>query len=231
MNLRKTRVFWTFTLLLLLPILGVSAQISLMDYEQGLYSIPVSNPDFILFTIELGMTQADFPAEPLLRLIDRLASHPGAVFEKDGILIILAHALEDGLPIEGLVGKALEGLARNVSLQQIEQGLSQLLILLAETRDLFYSKGIFNAPAGAPQAVPTAIPTLRFNQLLIHVSGTIGDFLESGGSPFEGHLLYQGMHNRLTMLQGITLLPEDVELVLDRIEPSDLTQVALVAVR
>ena len=76
----------------------------------------------------------------------------------------------------------------------------------------------------------TAIPMPRFNQLLIHISEAIGEFLEGGGSPFEGHVLYQEVHNRLTMLQGVTLLAEDVELVLDRIEPSDLTQVALAAV-
>jgi hypothetical protein len=125
---------------------------------------------------------------------------------------------------------ALEGVARNVPLQSIEQGLSVRLVLLAETRDLLYSKGIFSGPAEAPQTVPTAIPMPRFNQLLIDISEAIGEFLESGGSPFEGHVLYQEVHNRLTMLQGVTLLAEDVELVLDRIEPTDLTQVALAAV-
>ena len=129
-----------------------------------------------------------------------------------------------------MLNEAFEGLARGVPLQLIERGLSVQLILLAETRDLLYSKGIFNMPAGSPQTVSTAIPMLRFNQLLIHVSETIGDFLEGGGSPFEGHVLYQEVHTRLTMLQGVTLLPEDVELVLERIGPSDLTQAALAAV-
>ena len=226
---RKLGALWIILPALLLA-MGASAQVPLMEYEQALYSIPVSNPDFILFAIELGMTQGDFPAEPLLRLIDRLGSHPEASFEKDSILLGLAHALKDGLPIEGLINKALEGLARSVSLQQIEQGLSKRLTLLAETRDLLYSRGIFSAPAGSPQTTATAIPTLRFNQLLIHISETIGDFLEGGGSPFEGHVLYQEVRNRLTMLQGVTLLPEDVELVLGRIGPSDLTDVAVAAV-
>lgn len=222
--------FWIVILLLVLPAMGVIAQVPLADYEHTLYSIPVSNPEFILSTIELAMGQPDFPAEPLLRLMVRLTDHPSPAFEKEAILITLAHAMENGLPIEGLINRAFEGLARGVSLQQIEWGLSQRLIVLAETRDLLYSKGIFSAPAGSPQAVTTAIPMARFNQLLIHISETIGEFLESGGSPFDGHVLYQEVHNRLTMLQGVTLLAEDVELVLDRIEPGDLTQVALAAV-
>ncbi|MCK5245798.1 hypothetical protein KAR02_02800 [Candidatus Bipolaricaulota bacterium] len=222
---RKLGVLWIIVIPLSLAV-GVLAQIPLMEYEQALYSIPVSNPDFILFAMELGMTQEDFPAQPLLQLIDRLANHQAPPFEKEAILLVLAHALEDGLPIESLINKAFEGLARGVPLQQIEQGLSKRLTLLAETWGLLLSKGILSVPAGSPQTVTTAIPTLRFNQLLIHVSETIGDFLEGGGSPFDGHVLYQEVRNRLTMLQGVTLLPEDVELVLERIGPSDLTRVA-----
>ncbi len=227
---RKIPVLWTMLLLPLLLAVGVTAQVPLMEYEQALYSIPVSNPGFILSTIEMGMTQGDFPAELLLRLIDRLVSHPAPSFEKEAILLVVAHALEDGLPIESLINETFEGLARGVPLQQIEKGLSVRRTLLVKTWGLLLSKGIFSVPAGSPQTVTTAIPMLRFNQLLIHVSETIGDFLEGGGSPYDGHVLYQQVRNRLTMLQGVTLLPEDVELVLDRIDPSDLTQVALAAV-
>lgn len=224
---RKIRMLWTIFLLpLLLVAVAVTAQIPLMEYEQALYSIPVSNPGFILSTIELGMTQEDFPAEPLMQLIDRLITQPAPPFEKEAILLVLAHASEDGLPIESLINKAFEGLARGIPLQQIKQGLSERLILLVRTGDLLYSKGIFSSPAGSTQTVPTAIPTPRFNQLIIHISETIGNFLEGGGSQFDGHVLYQEVRNRLTMLQGVTLLPEDVELVLERIGPSDLTQVA-----
>ena len=228
---RKVPNLWTILLLLLLPAVGAIAQIPLVEYEQALHSIPVSNPAFILSTIELGMTLTDFPAEPLLRLIDRLTSHPAPPFERESILLVLAHALEDGLPIESLINKASEGLARGIPLQQLERGLSDRLILLTETRDLLYTKGIFSVPAGAPQPVATAIPALRFNQLLIHISETIAEFLGGGGSPFdEDDVMYQEVRNRLTLLQGVTLLPEDVELVLNRIGPSDLTQVALAAV-
>ena len=217
-------------LLLALPAIGAMAQIPLLDYEQALCSIPVSNSDYILSAIDMGMMQEEFPAEPLLRLIERLAAHAAPAFEKEAILIILAHTMKDGLPIDGLISRASEGLARGVPLQQIEQGIAQRLILLRETRDLLYAKGVFSAPAGAPQTMANAIPTPRFNQLLIHISEALGEFLEGGGSPFEGHLLYQEVHNRLIMLQGVTLLVEDVELILDRIEAEDLTQVALAAV-
>jgi len=218
--------------LVLVALLGISgvAQIPLVEFERALLEIPVANPDRFLRAIEIGFGQADFPAEELLQLIERLATHTAPSPEKEALLLPIVSALEEGLPIEGLVNKAFEGLARRIPLPDIEHGLHQRLILLGEVRDLLYSKGVFSVAPGAPQSAPSAIPTPRFNHLLIHIADAIGDHLEGGGSPFDGHVLYQGVRERLIMLEGVTLPPEDVELVLERIGPSDLTDAALAAV-
>lgn len=217
-------------LVLVIFAMGAASATSLSDFEQALYAIPVSNASYILASIDLGMTQPDFPAEGLLRLIDRLTRYTAPAFEKEAVLLVIAHALSDGLPIDGLVNQALEGVARGVSLQWIEQDLSERLVLLSETRDLLYSKGIFSGNQGSSSSATPTIPIARFNQLLINISETIGDFLEGGGSPFDGHVLYEEVRNRLTMLEGVTLSSEDVALVLSRLDASDLTQVALAAV-
>jgi len=211
-------------------VLGVT-QTSSAEFERALSAIPLATGERILNAINIGLSQPDFPATDVLHLIGRLASSSAPNPEKEAILLKLAVTLEEGLPVDGLVSKTFEGLARNVALPQIEQGLKQRVVLLAEVRDLLFSKGIFSVPAGSPPpAGPTTLPTPRLNQLLVHISGAIGDHLEGGGSPFEGHLLFQQVRERLIMLQGVTLPQEDVDLVLTRIEPSDLAQVALAAV-
>ncbi len=217
-------------MMLLLLVAGATAGATLSEFEQALRAIPVSNLDYLLASIQLGMTQSDFPADGLMGLIDRLTRRTASAFEKEAVLLVIARGLSDGLPIEGLVNQALEGLARGVSMQWVEQDLSERLVLLSETRDLLYSKGIFSGSQGSSTAATPTIPTLRFNQLLINISETIGDFLAGGGSPFDGYVLYEEVRNRLTMLEGVTLSPDDVALVLDRIDASDLTQVALAAV-
>jgi hypothetical protein len=176
------------------------------------------------------MSQPDFPAVDVLRFIERLASTAYSAAEKEAVLVHVIAAMEDGLPVDGLVTKGLEGLARGVPMQQIEQSLHQRTILLAETRDLLYAKGIFSVAPGSPQSVPTALPTPRFNLLVTHISDTIADYLEGGGSPFEGETLYQEVRFRLTSLEGAILIAEDVDLVLKRVEPADMTRVALSAV-
>jgi len=216
----------------LLVWLGTSAitQIPVSEFEQALRAIPVSDINRCVAAVELGLSQSDFPAVEVLQLIGRLATTPYSAQEKEALLLNVVVAVEEGLPADGLVTKGLEGLARGVPVPQIGQRLHQRLILLAETRDLLYAKGIFSVAPGSPQSVPTALPTPRFNLLVTHISDTIADYLEGGGSPFEGQTLYQEVRFRLTSLEGVTLNAADVDLVLKRIEPADLTRVALSAV-
>jgi len=207
-----------------------AAQTPISDFEEAFLTIPVSDVARFITAVELGMSQPDFPAVDVLRFIERFASTAYSASEKEAVLVHVIAAMEDGLPVDGLVTKGLEGLARGVTLQQIEQSLHQRTILLAETRDLLYAKGIFSVAPGSPQSVPTALPTPRFNLLVTHISDTIADYLEGGGSPFEGETLYQEVRFRLTSLEGAILIAEDVDLVLKRIEPADMTRVALSAV-
>lgn len=207
----------------------VHAQITLSDLSRSLTAIPLIEAERIVAAFAIGFAQEVFPAEWVFRFIDRLASAPGDPAEKEQLLMILVRALEDGLPIDELVNQGFEGLARGIPLPDIERRLSQRLILLIEVRDLLYAVGVFSAPPGTP-AVPSALPAARFYPLVMHVADAVGDYLDGGGSPLEGHAIYQQVLLRLTTLQGVTLPIEDVRLVLDRIGPSDLAQVALSAV-
>jgi len=226
------RARWIGPVVLLLVALGLPAhaEIPLADYEAVLLAIPVSDLGRVLGAIEFSLSQPDFPAFETLQYLDRLAASRYSVQEREALLSDIVVALEEGLPIEGLVTKGLEGLARGVPAAGIRQSLHQRLVLLAETRDLLYAKGIFSVAPGSPQSVDTALPTPRFNLLVTHISDTIADYLEGGGSPFEGQTLMQEVRFRLTSLEGAILNAADVELVLKRIEPADLTRVALSAV-
>jgi len=207
-----------------------AAEIALSDFARAIQSIPVSDIQRVLTAIESGLAQEDFPAPQTLQWIERLAASPFSAQEKESLLLHTVIALENGLPVDGLVTKGLEGLARAVGAPKIEQSLKQRLILLGETRDLLIAKGIFSVAPGSPQAVATALPTPRFNLLVTHISGTVADYLEGGGSPFEGETLYREVRSRLLSLEGAILVPEDVDLALKRIEPADLTRMALCAV-
>jgi len=230
MSTRRTECLATFLALMLGLTLTAHADIPLIDFEAALAAVPVSDVGRAIAAIEVGTGQQDFPSFEMMQYLQRLATTAYSESERESLLVDVFAALEEGLPIDGLITKGLEGLARGVPAVSIHQSLHQRRILLAETRDLLYAKGIFSVAPGSPQSVDTALPTPRFNLLVTHISDTIADSLEGGGSPFEGQMLLQEVRFRLTSLSGAILNPADVELVLKRLEPADLTRVALSAV-
>ena len=232
---------------LLIGAATASAQISLETFNQALSAIPLAAHDRILAAIETGISQPEFPSDRLLALIQRLGPIAGPAKEKESILLMLtramerglpidgllpagfelARALEEGLSIEGVVLEALKGIAQGSPVSVIVAGITQRLALSWEVRDLLFAREIFRAPDGISQAPPTALPAARFDQLVVQIADTVSDYLEGGGSPFDGQILYELVSDRLRRLPEAVVRPEDVDLVLDRIGPPDLTEIAL----
>ncbi|MDD5646688.1 MAG: hypothetical protein PHW86_05920 [Candidatus Bipolaricaulis sp.] len=229
----------TRRLLVLLGTLGVmlasawvagQAEIELTDFQGALSAIPVAAEARVLAALDRALRQEGFPASDVQRLFERLLTVPAAAADKEAVILTLVAGLEEGIPVDGLLNKAFEGLARGVSLRSLDQLLRQRLRILIEVRDLLYAKGIFRASAGASTSLGTsALPAARFDAMLSQLGDAVGDYLESGGSPHDGHRIYQNVEARLTMLRGSVLAPADVDLVLQRITPEDLTRVVLAA--
>ncbi|MEW5826359.1 MAG: hypothetical protein AB1778_05955 [Candidatus Bipolaricaulota bacterium] len=210
--------------------LGVTATgRTLADFARVLESIPIVQRDRVLAAVSLSLAGEGFPESEMYGLLERLAATPGAAAEKETIVLVLAYALEQGIPIDGLLSKASEGLARGVQLGPLGQLLDQRLRLLVETRDLFYAKGVFRAAPGTATTSPTTLPAERFDALLTQVGDALGDYLESGGSPFNGELIHREVENRLTKLRGGVLPASDVDLILPRIGADDLTRIVQTA--
>ena len=247
-KLRRPFQIWLLLSILLMAT-AATAQVSPAQFDHALASMSLASHDRILAAIELGLSQSAFPADGLMTLIHRLTPIPGSIEEKESILLLfartlesgmpidgllptgfaLASALEEGLPIEGILLEALKGIAQGSPISTINAGITQRLTLLGEVRDLLFERGIFRVPAGSPQSTPTALPAERFDQLVVQIADAVSDYLEGGGRPFEGEEMYALVADRLHRLPEAVVLPEDVSLVLDRIGPPDLTQVALAA--
>jgi len=232
---------------LLVAAVCATAEIPLAEFDRALRAMPLEAHDRILAAIESRLSSPEFPADELHALIERLAPIAGPTTEKEAILLMLARALEsdlsldgllpaghdlagaieEGLSIEGIVLEALKGIAQGSPTAVIVAGITRRLTLLRDVRDLLFSREIFRASAGSSQAAPTALPAARFDELVVQIADAISDYLEGGGSPFDGAALYELIAVRLRRLPEAVVRAEDVDLVLDRIGPPDLTSVAL----
>jgi hypothetical protein len=239
--MRNPRRAFALVLILGLFISGVSAltlATSHAEVNQALSTLCPANAPEIMAALEIGFAQGRIEPDEALHLIRRLSTVQGDPAEKEAILLTIAHALQDNLPVKILVDQVEEGLARNIPLTVILNGsggqprilgLVQRASLLEAVRDLLYSKRIFSAPEGT-KAVSTCLPNARFDCLVSEIAGSLADYLEGGGSPLEGYLMFQQVSRRLQKLAGLReppLLVEDVDLVLERLTPTDLTNIVL----
>ena len=239
--MRDPRRAFAFVLILGLCISGVSTLVlaaSHAEVNQALSALCPTRAPEIMAALEIGFAQGRIEPDEVLHLISRLAIVQGEPAEKEEILVIIAHALQDDLPVKILIDQVEEGLARNIPLTVILNGsggqprilgLVQRASLLEAVRDLLYSKRIFSAPEGT-KAVSTCLPNARFDCLVSEIAGSLADYLEGGGSPLEGYLMFQQVSLRLQKLAGLReppLLAEDVDLVLERLTPTDLTNIVL----
>ena len=225
-------------LLLMTSSVVLSAEPTASDVQQALIALTPSHADAIMSAFSLGFAQGRLQVVSTLHLLNRLIGYEGEQGDKEGILITVAHTLQDGLPVAMLVEKAEEGMARSVPLTLILNGskgqppilgLTQRQYLLSATRDTLYSKGIFSTPPGT-KAVAQSLSLARFDTLVSEMADSLADYVESGGSPLEGHLLYKQVSDRLTNLAGLKVpivQPDDAQLVLERVTPADLTAVVL----
>jgi len=239
--MKYPRRAFAIVLILGLFISGVSTltlATSHAEVNQALSTLYPANAPEIMAALEVGFAQEHVEPDEMLHLIGRLSTVQGNPAEKEAILLTIAYALQDDLPVKILVNKVEEGLARNIPLTVILNGsggqprilgLVQRASLLEAVRDLLYSKRIFSAPEGT-KAVSTCIPNTRFDCLVSEIAGSLADYLEGEGSPLEGYLMFQQVSLRLQTLAGLReppLLADDVDLVLERLTPTDLTNIVL----
>lgn len=231
--------------------LGSASQIPLEEFNLALSAIPLAAHDRILAAIDAELESPGFPAEDVLQLIHRLASIPAPGEGKESILLLLtraiernmpiggllpicfdlADALEEGLPIDSVVLEALKGMTQGAAIDVIVGGIIQRLTLLREVRDLLFERDIFRASPGAAFVAPSTLTAESFDQLVAEIADAVSDHLSGGGSPFEEDELYELVSDRLRRLAETVVPFEDVDLVLDRIGPPDLTRVALASIR
>ena len=194
---------------------------------------------FSIFPVVYSATESS-DADVMTILQGWLAEKEGSIASKETLLSTVMRALEDDLPVTMLIDKIKEGLGPTgvsqpkVSFSEISQEVARRAQLLYEVRALLWSKGIFSTLEGTRSAVPS-LPPERFDPLITEMADTLGDYLEGGGSPLEGHLLFQEVSHRLFSLSQLTepvISSEDVTLVLHPergIKPGDLTYVVLKA--
>jgi hypothetical protein len=206
------------------------------DVQRALIALTPAHWQEIMSAFALGFERGQITIPVAYRLVNRLSAYQGNQGDKEQILMTIGRALQDDLPVEMLIEKTEEGMARGAPLSLILMGsmgqppilgLAQRVELMEATRDMLYTRRIFSAPPGA-KAATQSLPIARFNILVNEIADVLADYVESGGSPVQGYLLYQQVSERLTNLANLKapIVPlADAQLVLERVTATDLSSI------
>ena len=206
------------------------------DVYHALSGLALVHRAEIVHAFSTGFALGRLEPTRTLRLVNRLTVNQGKPADKEGILLTIAHALEDDLPVTLLIDKTEEGLARKVPLNVILNGsrnevpilgLVQREAALESVSHLLLRKNIFRA-TGKGHTGATSLPRARFDRIVTEIADVLCDYVEAGGSPINGYIIYQKAQTRLenmSKLKQPAILPGDAALVLGRIGPDDLSKI------
>ncbi len=117
-------------------------QVTPQDVYNCFRALNVSDLSFLMSAYDKGFKDKRILPQTALTLCQRLAQSAAPISLREGVLKIIGLALVEELPVTMLTDKALEGLAKGVALEAINDELVQRKATLSEVKALFNSKGI-----------------------------------------------------------------------------------------
>ncbi len=207
---------------------ALGAAVTPNDVYHALSSISLAHHDEIVRAFKLGFSLGRLVPSRTLSLVNRLVANRGNPADKDGILLTIARALEDDLPVTLLFDKTEEGLARNVPLGVILNGSSGEVRILGLIQREAALESVSNLllghifrTTGKDHTGAASLPRARFDRIVTEIADVLCDYVVAGGSPVNGYIIYQKVQTRLenmSKLKQPTILPGDAALVLKQIK-------------
>ncbi|MCI2429521.1 hypothetical protein LM602_03960 [Candidatus Acetothermia bacterium] len=117
-------------------------QVTPQDVYSCFRALNVSDLPFLINAYDKGFKDRRITPSMALTLCQRLAQSAAPIGLREGVLRVIGLALIEELPVTMLVDKALEGLAKGVALEAINDELAQRKATLSEVKALFAHKGI-----------------------------------------------------------------------------------------
>lgn len=140
--------------------------------------------------------QAITPARAL-QLLQRVNGSGAAIELREQVLLTIAAALLEEVPVEMLVSKVEEGLARGRPMEEILAEIGERKATLEEVKALLESKGF---KVGIELRLGTVTLTLSFELagvVITDVAGALEDYVRNGNDPADSFAARQAVLLRL----------------------------------
>jgi len=133
----------------------------------------------------LGIDQGRLTADSAFSFIQQIENSSGAVEDRETILLAVAQTLLNDTPVEMLINKGGEGLARSVPLDDIAAEIVERQQTLLEVKLMLSQKGI----SIQQQQNGPGFPLVSVDAAVTDIATVLENHVRSGNNPNDGSLL------------------------------------------
>ena len=174
----------------------VTAQ-DVYDYITCCLEVSAQTKALLLKAFQKGFEDGAITPERALRLLQRVNGSGASIELREQVLITIAEALLQEVPVEMLVSKVEEGLAKGRPMDEILAEIRERKATLEEVKALLESKGF---KVGVELRIGSATITLSFEltgPVITDVAGALEDYVRNGNDPTDSFAVKQAVILRL----------------------------------
>lgn len=188
-------------------------------------ALNVSDLPFLINAYDKGFKDKRIVPQTALTLCQRLAQSAAPISLREGVLKIIGLALLEELPVTMLTDKALEGLAKGVALEAINDELVQRKATLSEVKALFNNKGIRISLTIRFGAVTLELTLEAVDAAITEAARALEDYVRGGGKIEDMTAIKAAVQRYLSSNRAIpTTLVSFIEQVVSAPEWAQLAQ-------
>jgi len=188
------------------PLASAQAQVTaqdVYDYITCCLEASAQTKALLLKAFQKGFAEGAITPERAYSFLKRV-NESGATLElREQVLLTVADALLKSVPVEMLVNKVEEGLAKGRPMDEILAEVRERKATLEEVKALFEGKGL---KAGVELRIGSAAITPSFElvgRVITDVAGALEDYVRSGNDPADSFAVKQAVLLRLKRDRGV----------------------------
>jgi len=198
--MRKSILLGTLALLLLSWVTAAAEPVTEQDvynYIDQQLHVSAQVKETLKAALKKGFADGRITPERALQFLQRIEATVASVELKEGVLLTIAFALLEDLPVEMLINKVEEGLAKGVTMDLILAEIQERFFTLREVKLLLDGKGLKVNLEIQVGLFSLKLSITLMDIVITDIAGALEDYVRGGGNPEDTKGVKEAVISRL----------------------------------
>ena len=206
------------------PVQAATTPQDVYDYINCCLVASAETKALLLRALEHAFQTGALAPERILAFLKRIDTSGAPIELRDGVLETIAQALLEDLPVEMLLRKVEEGLAKGRPMDEILAEIRERKITLEEVKRLLEGKGFKVGIQLQLGPVTLQVDITVSGILITDVAGALEDYVRNGNDPQDALAVQQAVLLRLQRDRNVPSVL--VDWFKENVTPQELSQIA-----